>query len=338
MKTKLSRLLGGLLLLVLLSSARAESTTVTEADRMMAEFSASLAARPPEGASVYEKLDFNEAHALRRREIFLAFLEKYPADPRRWIMLEGFYRGMIPGFVKQWGPLDETGMPDHTKTVRDEEKSAAWKAQVTALRAEMAAATDVPEELKQRWAENEKRMAQYAADRSAFQDFARSGAMAADFAMQDLAGREVKISDFRGQVVVLDFWAPWCGPCKAAMPHLQEVAAKYKDQGVVVIGSCTSDTRANFEKWVRENQARYPNIVWAHDPLEKSDERAAKKVYRAQGIPTQFIIGRDGRIVDAVVGYMKGDVILDAALAKAGIKVDPAVVALGNEQWKKRGG
>ncbi|MEY4087918.1 MAG: hypothetical protein RJB55_189, partial [Verrucomicrobiota bacterium] len=60
-----------------------------------------------------------------------------------------------------------------------------------------------------------------------------AGVVAPDFATQDPAGKTIRLSDFRGKVVVLDFWAPWCGPCIAAMPHTQEVAAQYKDQGVV---------------------------------------------------------------------------------------------------------
>jgi thiol-disulfide isomerase/thioredoxin len=162
------------------------------------------------------------------------------------------------------------------------------------------------------------------------------GATAPDFTSQTLDRKDVKLSDYRGQVVILDFWATWCGPCMAAMPHTQEVAAQYKDQGVVVLGSCTRDSRAKFEQWVRVNQGKYPDIVWTHDSAERTPERASAKLYGVGGIPTQFIIDREGKVVDIVVGYLKGEVILDAALAKAGVKVDPAIIEKGAADLKKR--
>jgi thiol-disulfide isomerase/thioredoxin len=162
------------------------------------------------------------------------------------------------------------------------------------------------------------------------------GTVAPDFTSQTLEGKDVKLSDYRGKVVILDFWATWCGPCLASMPHTQEVSAHYKDQGVVVLANCTSDTRRKFESWVKANQAKYPDIIWTHDKAEKSPDRVSRKIFGVGGIPTQFIIDREGKIVDIVGGYMEGEVILDAALAKAGIKVAPEIVAKGAEDLKRR--
>ncbi len=163
------------------------------------------------------------------------------------------------------------------------------------------------------------------------------GAMAPDFTSQTRDGKTVKLSDFKGQVVILDFWATWCGPCMAAMPHTQEVAKHYKEQGVVVLANCTNDTRAKFEDWVARNQATYPDILWTHDAAERKPERASAKLYGVAGIPTQFIIDRTGKIVDIVIGYQKGEVILDAALAKAGVNVPAEIVERGAKQLKLRG-
>jgi hypothetical protein len=120
------------------------------------------------------------------------------------------------------------------------------------------------------------------------------------------------------------------------MPHTQEVAKQYKDQGVVVIGACTSDERAKFEAWVKANQEKYPDFIFAHDPLEKKPDRASAKLYGVGGIPQQFIIDREGKIAAAVTGYLKGEVLLDAALAKAGIKVAPEILAKAEKDQKNR--
>ncbi|MBM4061578.1 MAG: redoxin domain-containing protein [Planctomycetes bacterium] len=162
------------------------------------------------------------------------------------------------------------------------------------------------------------------------------GAAAPDFAAQDLAGNTVRLADFAGKVVVLDFWATWCGPCKAALPHVQQVAAKYRDQGVVVLASCTGDARSAFEKFVDKNQADYPDVRFVHDPLEKKPERASRQLYGVSGIPHQFVIGRDGRIAAQVGGYSEGEVLLDAALAKAGVSVDPAILEQAKLDQQKR--
>ena len=156
-----------------------------------------------------------------------------------------------------------------------------------------------------------------------------AGAMAPDFVMQDVAGRQLRLSDFEGKVVVLDFWATWCGPCIASFPHTQDLARKYRDQDVVVLASGTSDTIAKFKEWIPRNQPKYPDMVWAFDPHERGsatfEERASSKLYGVTGIPTQFIIGRDGRIVAVVVGNGgKDDTRTEAALAAAGVKVEAA--------------
>jgi len=153
-----------------------------------------------------------------------------------------------------------------------------------------------------------------------------NGSVAPDFASKDLGGKEVKLSDYKGKVVVLDFWATWCGPCRQSLPHTQEVAHKVKDQGVVVLAVCTSDTRDKFEEFVKANRATYPDIVFTCDPNVRGSanyaERASTKHYRVSGIPTQFIIGKDGKIAGGLVGYSTGDKRLEATLERLGVKMD----------------
>ena len=158
-----------------------------------------------------------------------------------------------------------------------------------------------------------------------------AGATAPDFVSYDLNGRAVRIADFRGKVLILDFWATWCSPCIASMPHTQEVAAKYASQGVKVLAVCTGDKRARFEDWVKLKAVSYPALSFTFDPHEQGtageSERASFAQYGVPALPAQFIIDRSGKIVATINGYLQGDTRLEAALAKAGIKVDHAAIA-----------
>ena len=332
---KISRLLLTLSALLLANLVGLMAADLSPADRDWQAYEAVVKAPPPKPYKEMSRLEAaqnSEHKTLRLRELGLAFIENHPTDPRRWSVVLYFHPTM-PRFVKEWGPLNTEGVPD--KPVVDEAAAAAWKAKVAELKAALAQATDVPDDVKKVLAAQADREA----NQQGFLAKWRSGKTAApDFTMHDLSGKEVKLADYRGKVVVLDFWATWCGPCKAAMPHTQQLASKHRAEGVVVIASCTGDTRENFEKWVRANQANYPDIIWAFDPAAKSDGRAAKKLYEVSGIPCQFVINREGRVVDVVIGYFKGEVLLDAALAKAGVKIDDATLAQAAADLKKRGG
>lgn len=162
------------------------------------------------------------------------------------------------------------------------------------------------------------------------------GKPAPDFEMKTAAGKTVKLSDYKGKTVVLDFWATWCGPCKAALPHANELAAKYRDQGVVVLASCTNDDPAEFASFVDKEAGHYPELSFACDMLGRSPERASRRLYGVSGIPQMFVINKDGVVAAAVTGYMKGEVLFDAALAKAGIRIDEAILKQAEEDLRKR--
>lgn len=151
-----------------------------------------------------------------------------------------------------------------------------------------------------------------------------AGTVAPDFTVEAYGGGSVKLSDFRGKVVVLDFWATWCGPCLASFPHLQEVWKEVESKGVVVLAVCTSDMRDKYEKWVAENKGKY-TWKFAFDPNGLTANSISRSLYKVSGIPTKYIIDKEGKIVESQVGYSGADdKRLEAALKKLGVDVAAA--------------
>jgi thiol-disulfide isomerase/thioredoxin len=112
------------------------------------------------------------------------------------------------------------------------------------------------------------------------------------------------LAGLRGTVVVVEFWATWCPPCRASIPHLIELNQRYKDKGVVIIGlTDEDDAAAKVGAFVREMKMKYPVGTGS----------SSGGAYGVQGIPTAFVIARDGTI--AWHGHpMKG---IDAAIESA---------------------
>lgn len=120
---------------------------------------------------------------------------------------------------------------------------------------------------------------------------AGAGALAPDFVLKDPQGKEHRLSDYRGKVVVLDFWATWCGPCQLAMPGLQKLHEKHPT--AVVLGlNCWEDG---------DPSAFMKDKGYTYGLLLKADEVASK--YGVSGIPAFFVIGKDGRILHSAVGF-----------------------------------
>ncbi|HKO76652.1 MAG TPA: TlpA disulfide reductase family protein [Flavobacterium sp.] len=119
---------------------------------------------------------------------------------------------------------------------------------------------------------------------------------AIDFSLKNLEGKEVKLSDYKGKVVVLDFWATWCGPCKASFPSMQELVTKYKGKDVEFLfvntwerGKENSDTVKKVETFINDKKYSF-NVVFDFD-----DTITAK--YKVGGIPTKILIDKNGTIL-----------------------------------------
>jgi peroxiredoxin len=125
---------------------------------------------------------------------------------------------------------------------------------------------------------------------------------AADFTLRDINQQEVTLSSYHGSVVVLSFWATWCGPCKVEMPHLHDLYVEYKDAGLAVISISSDDARtaSQVKPFIVKSGYTFPVV------LDK--ESTVTKLYNPQGtLPYTVIIGRDGVIASQHSGYNPGD-------------------------------
>ena len=141
----------------------------------------------------------------------------------------------------------------------------------------------------------------------------KAGDAALDFKLMDLAGKEVTLASLKGKVVLLDFWATWCGPCKQAMPSIQKLSEDYKGKDVVILGVNTWEKKEGAGKKYMTDKGFTYGCLLAGDDLAVA--------YGISGIPTLIVIGKDGKIEKIEVGFgPEGDkglrTAIDAGLAK----------------------
>ncbi|HEY1756887.1 MAG TPA: TlpA disulfide reductase family protein [Bryobacteraceae bacterium] len=118
-----------------------------------------------------------------------------------------------------------------------------------------------------------------------------------DFALKDSAGKTVQLSDYRGKVVLLNFWATWCAPCKIEIPWFMEFQRDYKGQDFAVLGvSMDEDGWNSVRPYMKDHQFNYPVVIGNDD--------VGKLFGEIDDLPTTFIIDRDGRIAKKHVGLI----------------------------------
>ena len=128
---------------------------------------------------------------------------------------------------------------------------------------------------------------------------------APDFTLDSVTGENITLSDFKGKVVLLDFWATWCGPCMQSIPELVRLHEKYSDKGLVVLGvSMDTMAQANdaqLKKFMATFNIKYPVM---------RDDGVTSEAYFGDspiGIPTMHIINREGKIVKTIEGFEPGE-------------------------------
>jgi len=120
------------------------------------------------------------------------------------------------------------------------------------------------------------------------------GAIAADFTQNDVNDKPVKLSDFRGKYVLLDFWASWCGPCRQENPHVVEAYNKYKEKNFTVLG-VSLDRPGRKEDWLKAIEK--DGLTWTHVSDLKFWDNEVAKLYGVRGIPQNYLIDPNGKIV-----------------------------------------
>ena len=130
---------------------------------------------------------------------------------------------------------------------------------------------------------------------------------APEFSLPDLEGNNLALSDLKGKVVLVDFWATWCGPCRIAMPYMQSLHEAYEDKGVALLGVNSWERKPDKVKSVLSyNKITYKIL------LDPKNEVIGK--YKVRGIPTFFIIDKKGIVRYSYIGLPKEKEIIKANL------------------------
>lgn len=137
-----------------------------------------------------------------------------------------------------------------------------------------------------------------------------TGKSAADFSLATLDGKNVKLSSLKGQIVLLDFWATWCGPCRAEMPTIVKLHRELGPKGLRVFAVNVAEEPEKVRAFLKKNNYDLPVLL--------DRQRVASAAYSADAIPTLAVIGKDGKIAKYMVGG-RSEAELRAALKLAGL-------------------
>jgi len=124
------------------------------------------------------------------------------------------------------------------------------------------------------------------------------GAKAPDFASKSDSGRNVRLSELRGQVVLVNFWASWCSPCRQELPLLNRIYAQYRAAGFMLLAVNVDDNRKDAEAMLKRLELRFPTLF--------DGNKNVAKLYGVDTMPATLVIDRDGRVRYVHRGYYDG--------------------------------
>ena len=124
------------------------------------------------------------------------------------------------------------------------------------------------------------------------------GKLAPDFALKSSTGENLRLSEFRGDVVMINFWATWCGPCRQEMPHLEALYQRYSPLGFTLLGVNVEDDPKGAEAWLAQTPVSFPVLF-------DSDNRVTK-IYDVVAMPSTVLVDRSGNVRYLHHGYKPG--------------------------------
>ncbi|MBZ5556427.1 MAG: TlpA family protein disulfide reductase [Acidobacteriia bacterium] len=159
--------------------------------------------------------------------------------------------------------------------------------------------------------------------------FFRNPAPVAAFTARDLDGRDISPAALRGKVIIINFWATWCPPCRAEIPDLIALQEKYRDQLQIIGISEDEEPAGTVKRFAAENKMNYP-IVMTSPELEK-------RFPGVSALPTSFIVDRESRVVQKHVGMLTAETTEQETRALAGLPVNAAIEEVDQTQGLKLG-
>ncbi|MFQ6023611.1 MAG: TlpA family protein disulfide reductase [Acidiferrobacterales bacterium] len=124
------------------------------------------------------------------------------------------------------------------------------------------------------------------------------GGMAPNFTLKSMSGKNLRLSEYRGEVVMINFWATWCGPCRQEMPILDQLYKRYRDVGFALLGVNIDGKAVKARHMVKRLKVTYPILF--------DSEKSVSQLYDVNAMPTTVMIDRDGRLRYVHRGYLSG--------------------------------